>query len=113
MEWLHEQKITWQRPDPSRKLFDLKIWPQEIKPTNLFSSVLAALAEKPSRIASLFKKKPEGSGQYVVKLRGREVMVDDWFPVGREGEPAFGSTEGGEIWLPVLEKVWAKLNGSY
>ena len=49
----------------------------------------------------------------MVKLRGREVMVDDWFPVGREGEPAFGSTEGGEIWLPVLEKVWAKLNGSY
>ena len=30
----------------------------------------------------------------------------------KDGEPAFSSTEGGEIWLPLLEKAWAKVGGT-
>ena len=44
-------------------------------------------------------------------LNRREVVVDDYFPVTKDGEPGFSSTEGGEIWLPLLEKAWAKVGG--
>ena len=43
-----------------------------------------------------------------------EVVVDDYVPVNEEGEPLFAKPAGGrEIWVMLLEKCWAKLNGSY
>ena len=40
------------------------------------------------------------------------VIVDDHFPV-RYGKPAFASTRDGELWVMLLEKAWAKLQGSF
>ena len=40
------------------------------------------------------------------------VIVDDWLPT-RDGKPAFSQTNGHELWVLILEKVWAKLHGSY
>ena len=57
-------------------------------------------------------------GLYLVKLsKGHDwhyVIVDDRFPHKSNGTLAFASCEQpSEIWVPVLEKAFAKLHGSY
>ncbi len=43
-----------------------------------------------------------------------EVVVDDFVPVDRYGEPLFAKPAAGrEVWVMILEKCWAKLYGSY
>jgi len=44
-----------------------------------------------------------------------DVIIDDYFPVLGNGEFAFakGGPDGKELWPMVLEKAYAKLNGSY
>ena len=39
-------------------------------------------------------------------------MVDDYIPC-LNGTPAFSKANGPELWVLLLEKVWAKLKGSY
>lgn len=43
------------------------------------------------------------------------IIVDDWLPVRRDGQPAFtrGGDDGLELWPAILEKAYAKLYGSY
>ncbi|KAE8684909.1 hypothetical protein F3Y22_tig00111105pilonHSYRG00694 [Hibiscus syriacus] len=42
------------------------------------------------------------------------VVVDDWIPCESHGEPAFTtSKKANELWVSILEKVYAKLHGSY
>ena len=44
----------------------------------------------------------------------QEILLDDYIPVNQQGEPLFAKPAGGrEIWIMILEKCWAKLNGSY
>jgi hypothetical protein len=44
----------------------------------------------------------------------QEVIVDDYFPVYEDNKAVFAKPrEGNEVWEMVLEKVWAKLRGSY
>ena len=43
-----------------------------------------------------------------------EIIVDDFFPCEPvNGTPAFSKTNGNEIWVLLLEKAWAKINGNY
>ena len=44
-----------------------------------------------------------------------DVIIDDYFPVMGNGDFAFakGGSDGKELWPAVLEKAYAKLNGSY
>jgi len=42
------------------------------------------------------------------------VVVDDSFPFNaRQNIPAFSQSKGNELWVLILEKAWAKINGSY
>lgn len=42
------------------------------------------------------------------------VVVDDLLPFNtKTGKLAFTQTNGNELWVPILEKAWAKLNGNY
>jgi hypothetical protein len=45
----------------------------------------------------------------------QEVVIDDYFPVYEAtNQPVFAKAkQGNEIWEMVIEKVWAKLKGSY
>ena len=41
-------------------------------------------------------------------------MVDDWIPCHPDGKtPAFSRNHGNELWVPIIEKAWAKVHGSY
>ena len=49
-------------------------------------------------------------------LNGKEkiIIVDDYIPVVNDGSAAFcRSKVGGEMWMSLVEKGWAKLHGSY
>ena len=43
------------------------------------------------------------------------VLVDDYFPYIGSGfkQFAFASSQGNELWVSILEKAWAKINGCY
>jgi calpain-15 len=42
----------------------------------------------------------------------REIIIDNYFPC-IDGNPCFTKAKGNELWVLVLEKVWAKVHGSY
>ena len=42
------------------------------------------------------------------------VVVDDFIPCVSDGsKPCFSENHGNELWVILLEKAWAKLQGSY
>lgn len=85
-------------------------------------SALSSLAEKPDRIKRIFYSKSYNeAGVYSLRVcecgEWRNVLLDDYFPSMRDKEkkviPAFTRGKGSELWVLLLEKVWAKINGSY
>lgn len=44
----------------------------------------------------------------------KQVIIDEYFPcISATKGPAFTKGNQGEIWVMLLEKAWAKINGSY
>ena len=41
------------------------------------------------------------------------MTIDDYLPCREEGGPVFSLTSKGDLWLPLLEKAYAKLHGNY
>eukprot|EP00746_Dinoflagellata_sp_MGD_P009532 gnl/MRDRNA2_/MRDRNA2_119415_c0_seq1.p1 gnl/MRDRNA2_/MRDRNA2_119415_c0~~gnl/MRDRNA2_/MRDRNA2_119415_c0_seq1.p1 ORF type:complete len:479 (-),score=84.16 gnl/MRDRNA2_/MRDRNA2_119415_c0_seq1:69-1505(-) len=104
-------------------------------------SAMAAIAEFPGYVESLFKLPPESTvpiegavplqadGKYVIwifdpkNMRWEEVSIDDRIPYkvgpqylhkyGRNGKPYFSQPREGEAWCLLLEKAFAKFLGSY
>ena len=124
-------KVVWRRPkdipallDKNGKahLFHGKIEPNDIKQGMLgdcyFLSALAALAEKPNRIRDMFlDEEVNNEGIYGAKMykNGIEmyVNVDDFIPLTEGDRVSFARSNGPELWVIMLEKMWAKLHGSY
>ena len=82
-----------------------------------FLSGLAALAEWPQRVRSLFvTDKPNKQGRYIVRLflNGEkfEIEVDEFFPY-KHGFAFCHCGEEKHIWPMLLEKAYAKVFGSY
>ena len=78
---------------------------------------MSALAEYNDRVMDLFETKefnPSGIYMMYFYINGVKtpVIVDSWIPV-RNGRPAFAKAKGGEMWVSLLEKGWAKLHGTY
>jgi hypothetical protein len=78
---------------------------------------LSALAENPYRVQKLFiTKKVNHSGIYLINfyINNKEtaVIVDDYLPT-KNGRPIYAHSKQGELWVPLLEKAWAKVHGSY
>ena len=88
-----------------------------------YLSTLSSLAEFPERIKKIFiTREVNDAGCYAVQVyvngERRVVVVDDYFPYDstlNKWAFASASTEQGtnEIWVLILEKVWAKIFGSY
>jgi hypothetical protein len=43
----------------------------------------------------------------------KEVVIDDYVPVNKANRPLFCQPNKNEFWVLILEKAWAKANGSY
>ena len=85
-----------------------------------FLSAVAALCKYPELVEKLFLIKTKSNehcyGCYF-RINGiwKLVLVDDYLPCyGSWGlNFSFTSTNGNELWVILLEKAWAKLNGCY
>lgn len=83
-------------------------------------SAIANLAKNPNRIKKIFgNKEISNEGIYYVKLfyKGafKEIVIDDFIPVGSYNTPLFARAPlgSGEIWVQLIEKSYAKLFGSF
>ncbi|KAL4452901.1 hypothetical protein ABPG74_002466 [Tetrahymena malaccensis] len=95
-----------------------KIKQGTLKNCYLLSSI-SCLAERPNRIAKIFKSRLISRyGQYSVFLyvngEQREVIIDDLFPVSHQtGQFLFGGQLKQDLWILLVEKAWAKIHGGY
>ena len=123
--------LTWKRPSEVYGEGNYVLYeepgPNDIKQGKCgdcyFLSTLSSLAEYPDRIKKIFlTDETNAAGCYAVQVyingEKQTVVVDDYFPYDTNQEQwAFSrpSKEDGanEIWVLVLEKVWAKIFGSY
>ncbi len=87
----------------------------------MFSAHTASLAEFPELITALFQpdsRDIKANGCYNILLCEsgfwQNYTVDDLFPCDPDaGTPVFASGHKNEIWVQLLEKVYAKACGSY
>ena len=76
---------------------------------------IAAFAEHPSAVRRLFvNHEINDRGKYQVRLynprkgKFQIITIDDYIPVDSNGTPIFAKARGGEIWVCLLEKAFAK-----
>jgi len=131
-DWVEGAKPCdlWKRPDDffgvkNYKLFQDSIEPQDIKQGAIgncyFMAAISALADKghANRIARLFiTRDVAATGCYCLNVcedgLWKTVIIDDLVPCYRHNaQPAFAKGNGNEIWVMILEKIWAKMYGGY
>ena len=84
-----------------------------------FLSSVANLSKYPGLIQKLFKTKDtnrDGFYEIVLFIDGKPqvVIVDDYLPIDKTTRrPCYAQSKGNEIWVMLLEKAWAKVNGGY
>lgn len=85
-----------------------------------FITVLNSLAVHKDELERIFiTKKPNKTGIYALKLlvngQYRTILLDDYIPVFKHAPhiPSFIWSDSFNVWAILLEKAWAKLNGSY
>lgn len=119
IEWIRAEYVPCLKDKP---IFSDDLSANDIKPSSAasnhnFLSAIAALAQKPSRIKSLFHSTDiNDQGLFCVNLTKNgepvQVIIDSFIPCFN-GAPAFSSSAKNDLWLLILEKAWAKLHGSY
>ena len=117
----------WRRPaqflSENFQLFGEVITPYDVKSGVLedlwLIGAFSAVAEQPPLLQRLFQKTPSKveCGLYQIELcRGGQwvtVTVDDYCPCFPNFSPMFSRCHGEELWVLLLEKAFAKLEGSY
>ena len=82
-------------------------------------SSLAAMTNIPQLICQLFRSfqlNKNGCYEIGLNIEGewQIVLLDDYFPCSKKTRvPIFAKPNGPELWVMLLEKVWAKINGGY
>ena len=104
-------------------LFEDNIECDDVKQGNIsdcyFLSSIAAITEFPELIVQIFRQfEVTKNGYYEVVLRinaeWQVVILDDYFPCYKNTKkPVFCRPNGNELWVMLLEKAWAKVNGGY
>ena len=121
------KSFEWRKPHEifqgEFSLFSDGIDPGDIKQGCLgnwyFLSAISAMAEFPNQVKKIFlHKEINEDGIYAVNftLGGENytVLVDDYIPYYvKKNKPAFSQSKGKELWVMLLEKAWAKVNGNY
>ena len=120
------EMIEWKRIHevmPEAKIFEDKIEFDDVKQGFLgncyFLSAVSSLTEFPYLIYQIFRSKKEnplGYYEMVFFIDGewQIVFVDDYFAFEKGSNNfKFARPNGLELWVILLEKAWAKLNGGY
>jgi hypothetical protein len=123
------ENIVWARAEEIFNSKNYQVFYEGIKADDIiqgglgdcyFLSAVAALCKYPKLVEKLFyfkEKSLEHCYGCYYKVSGvwQLVLVDDYIPCyGKYGKnPAFTSSNGNELWVMLLEKAWAKLNGNY
>ena len=121
------EQITFARPyeifGNEYKLFSGKIEVDDIKQGIIgdcyFLTALGNLCKFPGLILKIFKTKEvnkDGYYEVIFRIDGkpRIVIIDDYIPVMKANkQPCFSRPNGNELWVMLLEKAWAKVNGGY
>ena len=106
-------------------LFSKKIEMGDVQQGSLgdcyFLSSVANICKFPNMVQKLFRQKTKNQyGYYEIFLfidgKRQIVIVDDYLPAfKRNKSPCYAQTkkEEKEIWVMLLEKAWAKVNGGY
>lgn len=84
-------------------------------------SALSSLANVPQLVLQIFrdlKVKKNGCYEVILNIDGewQIVLVDDWIPCTKSSStpiPLFARPSGKELWVILLEKAYAKINGGY
>ena len=121
--------IKWFRPEDifgnsNYQVFIDNIEPSDINQGNLgdcyFLSAVGALSKNSNLIEKLFYIRERSQehlyGVYLfINGKWKLVILDDYFPcLGTYKKRfAFTSSNENELWIALLEKAWAKVNGSY
>ena len=105
------------------KLFSEKIEMDDVIQGKLgdcyFLSSVANLCKFPGLIMKLFKTKDtnkDGFYEIILYIDGKPqiVVVDDYLPIEKSTRrPCYAQSKGNELWVMLLEKAWAKVNGGY
>ena len=123
---LNWEKIKWERVEKifmsnNYQVFYDKIEKDDIIQGSLgncyFLSAIASLSKYPNLIEKLFffkEKSDEHCYGCYFRINGiwKLVLLDDYIPCLNK-DFAFTHTNGNELWVILLEKAWAKLNGNY
>jgi hypothetical protein len=120
--------LVWRRPrefmTDGYTVFYEGISPSDIRQGCLtdcwFLCAIAALAEHPVLIKELFAPGSHVEselGMYTMRIcragQWRSVVIDDFFPCYPGGDAAYARNHGHELWAMLIEKAYAKVNGSY
>ena len=105
---------------------DARLGPQcESLGAALFVDALAVLTERPSALQRLLPNATATSGCHEIRLctEGiwRALLIDDRLPMVSASQDkknfhellAFGRCAGNQLWIPLLEKAYAKAHGAY
>ena len=123
---LNWEKIKWERVEKifmsnNYQVFYDKIEKEDIIQGSLgncyFLSAIASLSKYPNLIEKFFffkEKSDEHCYGCYFRINGiwKLVLLDDYIPCLNK-DFAFTHTNGNELWVILLEKAWAKLNGNY
>lgn len=125
---IEHQIVLWARaPDilgNNFKVFSPEtILSNDIYSTNMINdawlcSALCLLGVKPALIERLFAvKQVNEAGIYELNLciagEWCKVVIDDYFPLGKDGKPLYASSKMGDMWIMAIEKAVAKIFGCY
>ena len=117
-EWKRASELTPPEGMKRMRLFN-GVEPQDLVQGSLgdcwLIAAIAAVAEHPSAIKRLFvNHEINDRGKYQIRLYNHHkgkfeiVTVDDYLPVDSHGTPIFAKPQGGELWVCLLEKAFAK-----
>ena len=104
-------------------IFENKIKIEDINQGKLgdcyFLATLASLTNYPNLIYKMFKTKKineEGYFEIILFINGKFqiIIIDDYLPIDiRNGKEIYAKSNNNSIWVCLLEKAWAKINGGY